>query len=433
MQPNPENLNLPPLRPERDYSPFCRLDEELKHIFSSFKVCIHCQKPRAKNLCTGCRGVFYCSRQCQVDHWKYHKGCCKGVQDAFKLLEKETKHRRKLIEQFAYGNGMNELDVELLMKDLYTKPDIVPNDAPEEIREKYLDLLLQLYEQSSGHSKKGGSTAMVKRSVLVERSLLQAVYQALYHSVDLLCYRLDRKDSYSMFEVIPDFLLRLQQDQMAIDFISWNMMFLLVEGPKENPHSKNLECLPRYFPLYPLRDRSNPEIIDDLIELVKIDQMPFYHVLSLIQIKTRLYIHWVNMDAFYTFLQCMDKISIGGGIVDPALVCGRLSGCQAVLHHIRNYLIDSDMNLPSSKFVVTGKNAMKEQIESLLRAIPKVKSGNVIYGWLNGSLPVALGGTGELPPMLRFMNCFPKPIKTCFIHDMESREVLNKFVQDLNL
>ncbi len=82
---------------------------------------------------------------------------------------------------------------------------------------------------------------------------------------------------------------------------------------------------------------------------------------------------------------------------------------------------------------VTGKNAMKEQVDSFLRAIPKVKSGNLISGWLNGSLPVAIGGIGELPPMFIFMNCFPKPIKTCFIHDMESREILNRFVKELNV
>ena len=34
----------------------------------------------SNKACTGCKVVYYCSRGCQVDHWKVHRRLCKGLQ-----------------------------------------------------------------------------------------------------------------------------------------------------------------------------------------------------------------------------------------------------------------------------------------------------------------------------------------------------------------
>ncbi|KAG2373471.1 hypothetical protein C9374_012078 [Naegleria lovaniensis] len=44
---------------------------------SNVKVCAACGKPNATKRCGGCHGVVYCSKECQVAHWKTHKVDCK--------------------------------------------------------------------------------------------------------------------------------------------------------------------------------------------------------------------------------------------------------------------------------------------------------------------------------------------------------------------
>ena len=34
----------------------------------------------SNKACTGCKVVYYCSRECQVAHWKVHKTLCKQLQ-----------------------------------------------------------------------------------------------------------------------------------------------------------------------------------------------------------------------------------------------------------------------------------------------------------------------------------------------------------------
>ena len=35
----------------------------------------------ANKICTGCKVVYYCSRACQVAHWKVHKDLCERLQE----------------------------------------------------------------------------------------------------------------------------------------------------------------------------------------------------------------------------------------------------------------------------------------------------------------------------------------------------------------
>lgn len=61
--------------------PLLSLSKQI-HSFFSFRrkmgeqQCEVCRKP-AKQFCSSCREVFYCSRDCQKQDWKTHKAKCK--------------------------------------------------------------------------------------------------------------------------------------------------------------------------------------------------------------------------------------------------------------------------------------------------------------------------------------------------------------------
>lgn len=57
-----------------------RADELMKMVRTN-GVCCVCRK-EAKQLCSVCRGVRYCSAGCQTLNWKVHKGECAEVKAA---------------------------------------------------------------------------------------------------------------------------------------------------------------------------------------------------------------------------------------------------------------------------------------------------------------------------------------------------------------
>ena len=53
------------------------------------------QKGNSKQMkkCSGCRLINYCSRECQVAHWKKHKQSCRDVQG--RTPEEQKKAKKK--------------------------------------------------------------------------------------------------------------------------------------------------------------------------------------------------------------------------------------------------------------------------------------------------------------------------------------------------
>ncbi|KAL0476306.1 hypothetical protein AKO1_006336 [Acrasis kona] len=47
------------------------------NVFVKKDMCSHCDKLGDMMRCSACQNVLYCSKECQVDDWKFHKGACK--------------------------------------------------------------------------------------------------------------------------------------------------------------------------------------------------------------------------------------------------------------------------------------------------------------------------------------------------------------------
>lgn len=61
--------------------PLCKsnepYDEWLKGISRECKNCS--AKPSSKKICAKCKQTWYCSKECQVEHWKIHKVVCHKI------------------------------------------------------------------------------------------------------------------------------------------------------------------------------------------------------------------------------------------------------------------------------------------------------------------------------------------------------------------
>ena len=58
--------------------------ENIKAALASvgIKTCAFCGKTGAKSLCTGCRGVSFCGKECQTAAWPGHKRACRRAMRA---------------------------------------------------------------------------------------------------------------------------------------------------------------------------------------------------------------------------------------------------------------------------------------------------------------------------------------------------------------
>jgi hypothetical protein len=72
-------------------------DFDLKNYEESITIpslCDCCAKDGAHLKCSACKGVYYCNRECQKEHWKAHKIQCKQFSSFFE----EMKEKDKMLE-----------------------------------------------------------------------------------------------------------------------------------------------------------------------------------------------------------------------------------------------------------------------------------------------------------------------------------------------
>eukprot|EP01091_Cochliopodium_minus_P015531 TRINITY_DN5561_c0_g1_i1.p1 TRINITY_DN5561_c0_g1~~TRINITY_DN5561_c0_g1_i1.p1 ORF type:complete len:206 (-),score=34.58 TRINITY_DN5561_c0_g1_i1:549-1166(-) len=80
------------------------------HYFKHFneeyekKICSNCKEP-SKFVCSKCKFDRYCSKECQVICWSYHKTICERMKEIKQLVKQETKAKS---ESFAVS-WLNEI------------------------------------------------------------------------------------------------------------------------------------------------------------------------------------------------------------------------------------------------------------------------------------------------------------------------------------
>lgn len=118
-------------------------------------------------------------------------------------------------------------------------------------------------------------------------------------------------------------------------------------------------------------DRSSTLHVERLLSLLLSQYLPAINGIAVLIMKTRLYCHWNDLDAFYTFLNCCNQrtsIEVSFTTVNDAddNTCHRLIGNRDILHYIRKYLFPVKEFLPSSRFAIRNANDIKQQIRLLL-------------------------------------------------------------------
>jgi hypothetical protein len=54
---------------------------------SKLQECEVCEKGGEWQCCGKCKGVFYCSKECQTSDWSYHKRECKAIKAKKRIIE----------------------------------------------------------------------------------------------------------------------------------------------------------------------------------------------------------------------------------------------------------------------------------------------------------------------------------------------------------
>ena len=61
---------------------------------SKQNFCAVCKAP-AKHRCKDCKSKSYCSRECQLSHWKIHKKECKAIKQDQERADSHTIHKQE--------------------------------------------------------------------------------------------------------------------------------------------------------------------------------------------------------------------------------------------------------------------------------------------------------------------------------------------------
>lgn len=134
-----------------------------KDSSASEELCPLCDQP-SRNRCTGCYLTRYCSKECQLAHWKKHKKTCKATQSQFQEVQLVPVATASGEETNAAGSlsSQKASAAELPMKENFiVKVQLIPT-----VNEKEGAVNSMLGQQSAGlltfHDVKNGLLGGVK-------------------------------------------------------------------------------------------------------------------------------------------------------------------------------------------------------------------------------------------------------------------------------
>jgi GTPase-activating protein that regulates ARFs (ADP-ribosylation factors), involved in ARF-mediated vesicular transport len=277
-------------------SPFFHLADKINIPY--LKKCAECHRPGEK-LCSSCKGVYYCSEICQANHWKAggHKKFCKSIQSALEKyrLEKEELHH---CDDNLMGTPMD-----------YFHPDN--------------DILGNFwgYVETRPFCRALGN-------LVNKYSVADATKKSIYESIIavLKLHYLNRSDNMGYRDTTPALFLRIDQDQLAFDFIRWHVLY------PDDHYDWGDPRLP--FLHYWKTDRS-----EDLLTYYDVAECDFSlaHIAIYVLIKVRLYLHLVNVNAMYAMLTLLHGDHDVPQETGSPLV--KLQGQAGVHHVIKEYLV----------------------------------------------------------------------------------------------
>lgn len=274
-------------------SPFFHLADNINIPY--LKKCSECHRPGEK-LCSSCKGVYYCSKACQANHWKAggHKKFCKSIQSALKkycIEEEELRH----CDDNLMGTPMD-----------YFHPDN--------------GFLGNFW----GHIETRPFCRALA-TVVNKYSVADATKKSIYESIIavLKLHYFNRSDNMGYRDTTPALFLRVDQDQLAFDFIRWHVIY------PDNHYDWGDPTLP--FLHYWKRDRSEDILTYDVDDY----DFSLAHIAIYVLIKVRLYLHLVNIDAMYTMLTVLH----GDLAQESGSPLSKLEGQGGVHHVIKEYLV----------------------------------------------------------------------------------------------
>ncbi len=282
-------------------------DLEKNWVIPGLKQCNYCRR-KGSNLCTRCKGVFYCSRECQTKDWSAHKKPCGAIHNA--LLA--CKQREKELDEWT--------------RRIY--PDLVVDDQYNEQYDSALtmttitrELLSSAYVSNLKHSK-------------------QAIHEGISCYIKMLHNCSSPYVDDNSVNSIADLFLRIGQDQYTYEYIRWYVHYTASEKTRSRM-------------ILPL-DRSEP------LTAYQMKKIPlFVHVLYTLM-KIRMYLFAKDRDLVYHLVLYLKQYK-------PNSALYKVGCSRDVLGVIRGYMVDP-LFLPPSQYAVHDTRGLHEQLIQLLKS-----------------------------------------------------------------
>jgi hypothetical protein len=359
-------------------------------------ICHSCHR-RAESLCTGCKGVYYCTKACQRKDWKTHKSKC---QEIAKILKESVIDEDKLWKEMvdtseAVGCPCHELTiangsdtrpalgsfqtVQTLSQHFHIHYNFAEDFEEDEDDEDPVETeddfycnyelnfvtLSSLYLNLDDPATGDRLSRLLPMTNVKDARSRQAVRQSVLHSLSVL--QLSRNhERFNPYDIVPELFMRIDQDQLAYDYIYW----YATNVPARDHDTYDWKDKTKPYLSDWNRDRSEEDLVVLLEQSTASDSLHLMHLLILTLIKVKLTFHFFLLRSFYTFLGCV--FSDGPNIVcsDASLVvmpvyARRLAGNDRVLHLIKSYLFDP-INMPSSQFTIRDPHILLKQCFALM-------------------------------------------------------------------